>query len=89
MSWQETLNQLESGEVRAAQRNAQGNWEANVAVKEAILASFRAGVNVEYDGAYAGFVDKDNFSKALLRWLHPHVLTKQDQSYYFVLNTLY
>lgn len=60
MTWQTTLDQLERGEVRAATRNEQGQWQANVEVKQAILAAFKAGVNTEFDGPYQGFVDKVN-----------------------------
>ncbi|MCC5942064.1 MAG: 2,3,4,5-tetrahydropyridine-2,6-dicarboxylate N-succinyltransferase [Balneolaceae bacterium] len=59
MSWEKTLNQLEKGTVRAAEPK-DGHWEANIAVKEAILAAFKAGKNAEYGGIYDGFVDKDN-----------------------------
>src|SRR5699024_2653603 len=58
-NWENILEQLENGEVRAAEPTANG-WEANVEVKEAILASFSAGENTEYSGIYDGFVDKDN-----------------------------
>ncbi len=59
MSWEKTLDQLEKGTVRAANPK-DGNWEANIAVKEAILAAFKAGKNAEYGGIYEGFVDKEN-----------------------------
>jgi|SRR5699024_2155653 len=58
-NWEEVLEQLENGEVRAAEPTEMG-WKANVAVKEAILAAFSAGENTEYSGIYDGFVDKDN-----------------------------
>lgn len=57
--WEVILEQLENGEIRAAEPAGDG-WEANVEVKEAILASFKAGSNTEYSGIYDGFVDKDN-----------------------------
>lgn len=60
MSWQDTLSQLEAGTVRAAYQDEQGNWHANTQAKQAILAAFKAGVNVEMGGAYQGFVDKHN-----------------------------
>lgn len=59
MTWEETLDQLEKGTVRAAEPR-DGHWEANIAVKESILAAFKAGKNAEYGGIYDGFVDKDN-----------------------------
>lgn len=59
MNWEEILDQLEEGKVRAA--NPDGDtWKANIEVKEAILAAFKAGKNVEYGGIYEGFVDKNN-----------------------------
>ncbi|MBA6363799.1 2,3,4,5-tetrahydropyridine-2,6-dicarboxylate N-succinyltransferase [Colwellia sp. BRX8-4] len=60
MNWQETLTQLEAGTVRAANQDKAGNWQANVAVKEAILSAFKAGENIAFDGIYKGFVDKHN-----------------------------
>jgi 2,3,4,5-tetrahydropyridine-2-carboxylate N-succinyltransferase len=60
MNWQETLTQLETGTVRAANQDEQGNWQANVEVKQAILAAFKAGENIAFNGIYQGFVDKHN-----------------------------
>ena len=60
MNWQAVLDQLETGEIRAASQNEQGEWQANIEVKEAILAAFRAGENIEFEGNYQGFVDKHN-----------------------------
>ncbi len=60
MNWQAVLDQLETGEIRAASQNEQGEWQANIEVKEAILAAFRAGENREFEGNYKGFVDKHN-----------------------------
>jgi 2,3,4,5-tetrahydropyridine-2-carboxylate N-succinyltransferase len=57
--WRRILNQLETGEMRAAYRQ-DGRWNANTEVKEAILAAFGAGKNMEFGGIYEGFVDKDN-----------------------------
>lgn len=59
MDWEKILDQLEDGTVRAATPDGDG-WKANVEVKEAILAAFKAGKNVNYGGIYEGFVDKDN-----------------------------
>lgn len=58
-NWEEILDLLEKGEVRAAEPKGD-DWEANIKVKEAILASFKAGENIEYSGIYEGFVDKNN-----------------------------
>lgn len=59
MNWKDTLDQLESGTVRAAEPDGD-SWKANINVKEAILAAFKAGKNVNYAGIYDGFVDKNN-----------------------------
>lgn len=58
-NWEEILEKLEKGEIRSANPKGDG-WEANTEVKEAILASFKAGKNTEYSGIYNGFVDKHN-----------------------------
>jgi len=60
MNWQNTLEQLEAGTVRAANQDAEGNWHANIDAKQAILAAFKAGENIAFNGAYRGFVDKNN-----------------------------
>jgi len=60
MNWQDTLEQLEAGTIRAANKDSNGNWHTNIDAKEAILAAFRAGENVDFDGIYQGFVDKNN-----------------------------
>ena len=56
MNWQETLDLLEKGHVRAATK-IDGKWVAQTEVKEAILAAFKAGELKEFAG---GFVDKHN-----------------------------
>lgn len=53
--WEQVFDQLERGEVRAAEK-IDGVWQANTAVKEAILEAFKAGELVEHNG----FVDKHN-----------------------------
>lgn len=58
-NWEEILEQLEEGTVRAAEPKGD-HWEANTEVKEAVLAAFGAGENTEYSGIYDGFVDKHN-----------------------------
>lgn len=55
------LDALESGTVRAASRDPQGKWQANAWVKRAILAGFRIGDSVEYDGPGFSFFDKDTY----------------------------
>ncbi len=59
MDWNEILDKLERGEIRAA-RPAGEDWEADSDVKQSILDAFKAGENVRYDGIYDGFVDKEN-----------------------------
>lgn len=58
--WEQILLQLEAGELRAATQLADGSWEANVEVKQAILNAFKTGENREYDGVYQAFIDKHN-----------------------------
>ena len=59
MNWEEVLDKLETGEIRAAEPDGE-IWSANVEVKKAILSAFKAGENVNYGGIYDGFVDKEN-----------------------------
>jgi 2,3,4,5-tetrahydropyridine-2-carboxylate N-succinyltransferase len=56
MNWQETLDLLERGLVRSAQK-VDGKWVANTEVKQAILAAFKAGELAQFPN---GFVDKHN-----------------------------
>lgn len=56
MNWEETLDLLEKGLVRAAIKE-NGKWVAQTQVKEAILAAFKAGELKAFPG---GFVDKHN-----------------------------
>jgi 2,3,4,5-tetrahydropyridine-2-carboxylate N-succinyltransferase len=56
MDWQETLNLLQQGVLRAAKK-VDGKWIADLEVKSAILAAFKAGELKEFEG---GFVDKHN-----------------------------
>lgn len=55
MNWEHVLNDLESGKVRSANL-VNGQWVANVEVKQSILAAFKAGELKEENG----FVDKHN-----------------------------
>lgn len=59
MAYEEILSKLETGELRSAQKTETG-WQANIEVKQAILAAFKDGKNTAYEGIYEGFVDKDN-----------------------------
>ncbi len=54
---------LNRGEVRAAERDAEGVWRANAWVKQGILAGFRMGALVEMSGAQdtLRFFDKDTY----------------------------
>lgn len=54
---------LEAGTVRAAERGADGAWQANAWVKAGILLGFRLGRLVEFPAAGPlGFLDKDTYS---------------------------
>jgi len=59
MDWKKILDQLEAGTIRAAEPDGE-SWKANIKVKKAIIAAFREGKNISYDGIYEGFVDKHN-----------------------------
>ncbi len=61
-TFMEFRDALTRGEIRAAQRGANGQWEANAWVKEGILLGFRLGEMQEMGAAGAfTFVDKDTF----------------------------
>jgi len=53
------LGALERGEVRAASQEANGDWVANAAVKEGILAAFRLGVDGPSEAGPLLFRDRD------------------------------
>jgi 2,3,4,5-tetrahydropyridine-2-carboxylate N-succinyltransferase len=53
------LGALERGEVRAASQDANGDWVANTAVKEGILAAFRLGVEEASEAGPLLFRDRD------------------------------
>ena len=60
MQWQEVLEKLQTGELRAAEK-VDGKWQANVDVKKGILEAFKAGENISCESiGYNGFVDKHN-----------------------------
>lgn len=60
MNWQEALELLEKGMIRAAQK-VDGKWVAQTEVKQAILEAFKAGELKEFASEnYPGFVDKHN-----------------------------
>jgi 2,3,4,5-tetrahydropyridine-2-carboxylate N-succinyltransferase len=60
MNWENVLDQLEQGKLRAAYQDHDGVWHANPEVKSAILEAFKNGANVNATGIYQGFVDKHN-----------------------------
>ena len=54
------LSALERGEIRSAERGADGTWRANAWVKRGILLGFRFG-QLESSGGDLAFVDKDTY----------------------------
>lgn len=52
---------LEKGDVRAATRDAEGQWHAHAWVKEGILLGFRLGRLVDYASGTFPFFDKDTY----------------------------
>lgn len=60
------LEGLESGELRSAQRDASGDWQAVTWVKRGILLGFRAGTIVDMSEGRFGFFDKHTFPPRLL-----------------------
>lgn len=67
MNWEQTLDQLETGEVRSANK-VDGKWVANTQVKEAILAAFKAGELKEFsETGHKGFVDKHNLAARMFQ----------------------
>ncbi len=55
------LDALERGQVRAAERDADGRWRANGWVKEGILLGFRLGEIVDYSAGPFAFFDKATY----------------------------
>ena len=53
---EQILNDLESGKIRSAYKNSNGEWTANTDAKQGILAAFKEGILEEY-GTY---IDKHN-----------------------------
>ncbi len=58
-AFMQVVRALESGEKRVA-RKVDGVWVVDTAVKEAILAGFKAGVLTTVDGGVFSFVEKDS-----------------------------
>lgn len=55
------LSALESGEIRSAQKNERGDWEANTWVKQGILLGFKYGKNQKQADSDLIFFDKHTF----------------------------
>jgi 2,3,4,5-tetrahydropyridine-2-carboxylate N-succinyltransferase len=55
------LSSLERGEIRSAERGADGVWRANAWVKRGILLGFRFGQLESSGGESLSFVDKDTY----------------------------
>lgn len=62
---------LNVGEIRAAERDTNGNWQTNAWVKRGILAGFRMGLIIEQTppGAPLQFLDKNTYP---IRRFSPH-----------------
>ena len=54
----EFLQALESGNIRAAIQNTDGQWQVNPAVKEGILSLFKTSQNIEID-QWPGYIDRE------------------------------
>jgi 2,3,4,5-tetrahydropyridine-2,6-dicarboxylate N-succinyltransferase len=52
---------LNRGEIRAAERSADGSWQVNAWVKQGILVGFRMGRLVDMSGDGLRFFDKDTY----------------------------
>ncbi|HYE95213.1 MAG TPA: 2,3,4,5-tetrahydropyridine-2,6-dicarboxylate N-succinyltransferase, partial [Rubricoccaceae bacterium] len=52
---------LEAGEIRSAERDADGVWRANAWVKKGILLGFRLGELADFSAPPFSFLDKDTF----------------------------
>ncbi|MGI9054736.1 MAG: 2,3,4,5-tetrahydropyridine-2,6-dicarboxylate N-succinyltransferase [Pyrinomonadaceae bacterium] len=54
---------LNRGEIRAAEKDEQGNWQTNTWVKQGILVGFKMGkmVNMSFSGESFQFFDKDTY----------------------------
>ena len=62
-TYDEFKSALRRGEIRSAEKDADGNWHANAWVKQGILLGFRMGKMVEMskDTETFKFFDKDTF----------------------------
>ena len=55
----DTVDRLERGEIRVAERGADGEWTVNAWIKEVILSGFRCGVLTDMSVGSLPFFDKD------------------------------
>ncbi len=60
-TFEELLEALNSGQVRAASRTENGEWSVHTWVKHGILLGFRIGKLVDYSTAEFPFFDKDTY----------------------------
>jgi 2,3,4,5-tetrahydropyridine-2,6-dicarboxylate N-succinyltransferase len=60
-AFRELIDGLNSGRVRAAERDAHGNWSVNGYVKEGILLGFKLGTLERIEGRPATFFDKSTY----------------------------
>lgn len=60
-AFEDVLDALNAGSVRAASRNADGTWTVHRWVKRAILLGFRLGKLTDYSTDYFPFFDKDTY----------------------------
>ncbi|MDX1439088.1 MAG: 2,3,4,5-tetrahydropyridine-2,6-dicarboxylate N-succinyltransferase [Rubricoccaceae bacterium] len=65
--FEQFLQLLESGRVRAAERNDHGTWNASAWVKQGILLGFRLGDIVDFSSGAFSFFDKETFPARQLR----------------------
>ena len=61
------LEAMESGEVRAAEKGPGGTWHANAWVKQGVLLGFRLGALAESAAGSLRFVDKDTYPAREMR----------------------
>jgi len=62
-AFEELKAALRTGEIRAAEKDPDGNWKANAWVKQGILLGFKMGkmVNMSFSGETFQFFDKDTY----------------------------
>ncbi len=59
--FEEFKSALRKGEIRAADKDSDGNWSANAWVKQGILVGFRMGAMVDCSSGAFSFFDKDTY----------------------------